>query len=70
MDPTSMLILENIAAVSFLNKSYAQAIEYANRALKINGNSKKSLGVLADTYRTMGNAAEASVWQQKYNGAR
>jgi tetratricopeptide (TPR) repeat protein len=67
MDATSLLIIENIAAVSFLNKNYPQAIEYANKALAINANSKKSYGVLADTYRAMGNNAEAAKNQERYN---
>ncbi len=67
MDASSMMIIENIAAVNFLNKNYAQAIEYANKALQINSNSKKSYGVLADTYRAMGNAVEANKNQEKYN---
>jgi tetratricopeptide (TPR) repeat protein len=70
LDPNSMRLIENYAAVSFLNKQYEQAIEYAQKAMKIQPNSIKSLGVLADTYRAMGNLSEAQKYQNLYNQFR
>lgn len=70
IEPQNLLVIQNIAAVSYLNKNYLQAIEYANKALAINGNLKKSFGVLADTYRAIGNNKEADRYRQLFNQAK
>jgi superkiller protein 3 len=70
IDPRAMMVIENMAAVSFLSGNYARAIEFANKGLAINPGSRKSLGVLADTYQAMGNAAEGSRYRNLYNQAR
>lgn len=62
-DNTNLMILENIAAVSYFNKNYNQAIEFANKALAINNRLRKSIGVLADSYRALGNIQEANKYQ-------
>jgi tetratricopeptide (TPR) repeat protein len=62
-DNTNLMILENIAAVSYFNKNYNQAIEFANKALAINNRLRKSVGVLADSYRALGNDQEANKYQ-------
>jgi tetratricopeptide (TPR) repeat protein len=62
-DNTNLMILENIAAVSYFNKNYNQAIEFANKALAINNRLRKSVGVLADSYRALGNVQEANKYQ-------
>jgi tetratricopeptide (TPR) repeat protein len=67
-DPGNMMVLENIAAVSYLNKEYSQAIDFANKALSIDSNRRKSLGVLADTYKAMGNMNESIKYRQRLNG--
>lgn len=67
LDTGAMMVIENIAAVSYLTGNYSQAIEYANKALAIDGRSRKSLGVLADSYQAMGNAGEAAKYRSLYN---
>jgi protein O-mannosyl-transferase len=66
-DPGNMMVIENIAAVSYLNKEYEQAITYANKALSIDSNRRKSLGVLADTYQALGNMNESIKYRQRWN---
>lgn len=70
IEPQNLLVIQNIAAVSYLNKNYPQAIEYANKALAINGNLKKSFGVLADTYTALGNIKEANRFRQLFNQSK
>ena len=70
LEPQNLLVIQNIAAVSYLNKNYTQAIEYANKALAINGNLKKSYGVLADTYTALGNIKEAEKFRQLFNQSK
>ena len=70
LEPQNLLVIQNIAAVSYLNKNYNQAIEYAQKALVINGNLKKSFGVLADTYTALGNIKEAARYRQLYNQSK
>ena len=70
LEPQNLLVIQNIAAVSYLNKNYPQAIEYANKALAINGNLKKSYGVLADTYTALGNIKEANRFRQLFNQSK
>lgn len=67
IEPQNLMVIQNIAAVSFLSRNYPQAIEYAQKALSINGNLKKSFGVLADTYAAMGNKAEELKYRTLYN---
>jgi hypothetical protein len=64
------MVLQNIAAVSFLSHKYLQALEYANISLSINGNLKKSYGILADTYVALGNIKEAARYRQLYNQSK
>ena len=35
IESNNMMIVENIAAMCFVNKNYKQAIEYANKALAL-----------------------------------
>jgi tetratricopeptide (TPR) repeat protein len=70
LEPQNLLVIQNIAAVSYLSKNYNQAIEYAQKALVINGNLKKSFGVLADTYTALGNIKEATRYRQLYNQSK
>jgi tetratricopeptide (TPR) repeat protein len=67
IEPSNMMILENIAAISYLNKNYSQAIEFANKAIVLNPNSRKSIGVLADTYQAQGNTLEATRYRLMLN---
>jgi tetratricopeptide (TPR) repeat protein len=67
IEPSNMMILENIAAISYLNKNYPQAIEFANKAIALNPNSRKSIGVLADTYHAEGNAEETARYRAMQN---
>ena len=53
-DPTSLVTLENLAAVYFQLKEYTKAINFANKALAIDKNSRKALGVLMDVKNIMG----------------
>lgn len=70
LEPQNLLVIQNIAAVSYLSKNYNQAIEYAQKALAINGNLKKSIGVLADTYTALGNIKEAVRYRQLFNQSK
>jgi tetratricopeptide (TPR) repeat protein len=70
IEPQNLLVIQNIAAVSYLNRNYPQAIEYANKALAINANLKKSFGVLADTYTALGNTKEAKKYRQLFNQSK
>jgi tetratricopeptide (TPR) repeat protein len=67
IEPSNIMIIENIAAMSFVNKNYNQAIEYANKAIALNPNTRKSIGVLADTYQAQGNSAEAARYRLMLN---
>jgi tetratricopeptide (TPR) repeat protein len=60
IEPSNMMIIENIAAMSFVNKNYNQAIEYANKAIALNPKASKSIGVLVETCQAQGNSAEAA----------
>jgi tetratricopeptide (TPR) repeat protein len=70
IDPSNLMVMENVAAVSFLNKDYPQAIAYANKVLSVNKNSKKSYGVLADTYSAMGKTQEAEQYRKAFDEMR
>ncbi len=70
IEPKNLMVLQNIAAVSFLSNNYLQALEYANISLSINGNLKKSYGILADTYVALGNVKEAARYRQLYNQSK
>lgn len=59
LDPGNQMLVENIAAVSFLNRQYDQAIRFAELALSRNPRSRKSLGVMADTYAATGRMEES-----------
>ena len=67
IEPSNMMIIENIAAMSFVNKNYNQAIEYANKAIALNPKARKSIGVLADTYQAIGNLKEATRYRAMLN---
>lgn len=69
LEPKNLMVLQNIAAVSFLSNNYLQALEYANISLSINGNLKKSYGILADTYVALGNVKEAERYRKLYNNS-
>lgn len=70
LDTRAMMVIENIAAVSYLSGKYIKAIEYANKALAIDNRSRKSYGVLADTYQAMGNTKEAARYRALYDQPR
>lgn len=70
LDPGNQMLVENIAAVSFLNKQYEQAIRFAELALSRNPSSRKSLGVMADTYAAMGKQDESSRYWKMQSEAR
>jgi Tfp pilus assembly protein PilF len=65
-----MMVIENIAAVSYLDGNYPQAMEFAGKALAIQPNAQRSLGVMADTYQAMGNPAEAMKYLQRLQQIR
>ncbi|MFM7017051.1 MAG: tetratricopeptide repeat protein [Bacteroidota bacterium] len=67
IEPSNLMIIENIAAMSFVNKNYNQAIEYANKALALTPKARKSIGVLADTYQAIGNSKEAVRYRAMLN---
>ena len=67
IEPSNMMILENIAAISYLNKNYSQAIEFANKAIALNPNAQKSIGVLADTYQAQGNTTKSARYRAMLN---
>jgi tetratricopeptide (TPR) repeat protein len=50
--PNDLFIIENIAAVSFLNKEYDQAEAFARKGLQLDPSAAKSQGVLRDLERT------------------
>jgi tetratricopeptide (TPR) repeat protein len=66
-DPGSVMVMENVARIGYLSKDYNTAIDYASRVLRANPRMKKSAGILADTYRAMGNVAESNKYQQLFN---
>ena len=57
-------LLTNIAFVSFIAKNYEQAIEYANKAIALDPQSKKSYNVLIDSYNLLGKPDEAARYQK------
>jgi len=69
IDPANLMVTENIAAVSLLNRNYDQAISFANKALLLRPGSPKSLGVLADTYQALGNIEKAAEIRRQMNPA-
>lgn len=66
INPKDLMIIQNIAVVSYLTKNYLKAIEYANKALSIDNTLKKSFGILADTYTAMGNTKEAQRYRAMF----
>jgi tetratricopeptide (TPR) repeat protein len=70
LDPGNQMLVENIAAVSFLNKQYEQAIRFAELALSRNPSSRKSLGVMADTYAAMGKHEESARYRRMQSEVR
>jgi len=69
IDRANLMVTENIAAVSLLNRNYDQAIDYANKALLLRPGSPKSLGVLADAYQSTGNTEKAAEIRRQMNPA-
>ena len=67
IEPSNMMIIENIAAMSFVNKNYNQAIAFANKAITLNPKASKSIGVLVETYQAQGNSAEAARYRAMLN---
>ena len=70
INPKDVMIIQNIAVVSYLTKNYLKAIEYANKALSIDNNLKKSFGILADTYTAMGITKEAQRYRAMFDNAK
>jgi len=70
LDPGNQMLVENIAAVSFLNKQYEQAIRFAELALSRNPSSRKSLGVMADSYAAMGKQEESARYRKMQSEVR
>jgi tetratricopeptide (TPR) repeat protein len=70
INPKDVMIIQNIAVVAYLTKNYLKAIEYANKALSINNNLKKSFGILADTYTAIGNSKEAQRFRTMFDNAK
>lgn len=66
-DPGSLMVMENMARICYLSADYKTATEYAGRVLGQNSRMKKSVGIMADSYRAMGNVSEANKYQQLYN---
>jgi tetratricopeptide (TPR) repeat protein len=64
IDPGSVMVIENLARISFLSKEYKEAIGYATAALKINSSLKKSLFILIDSYSEIGNKEEADKYRK------
>jgi len=64
INPGSVMVIENLARISFLSKEYKEAIGYATAALKINSSLKKSLFILIDSYSAIGNKEEADKYRK------
>ena len=69
IDRSNLMVTENIAAVSLLNRNYDQAISFANKALLLRPGSPKSLGVLADAYQSLGDTEKAAGIRRQMNPA-
>ncbi len=52
-------LIANIALVSFFSKNYSQAIEFANKALSLDPQNKKSYNVLIDSHNKLGQTDQA-----------
>ena len=57
-------LITNIAFVSFIAKNYSQAIEYANKAIALDPQNKKSYNVLIDSYNLLGKTEEAARYRK------
>jgi len=65
VDPANTMVLENIAAVSFLNKEYRQGVAFAEEALSLNARSVKSLNTMVNCYAALGKNDSAAIYRQR-----
>ncbi len=63
IEPSNMMIIENIGAVSFLNKEYDQGIDFAGKALAANPNSAKSINTMINCWTAKGDAVQAAKYR-------
>lgn len=57
------------AKVAYKKKDWDKAIEYGERALKLDEDNPQVVGILAEAYRAKGNAAKAKEYHDKYAAA-
>ena len=57
------------AKVAYKKKDWDKAIEYGERALKLDEDNPQVVGILAEAYKAKGNAAKAKEYRDKYNAA-
>jgi tetratricopeptide (TPR) repeat protein len=65
LDTRNMMVIENIGAVSYLAKDYAQGIEFAGRALQLNPGAMKSLNTMVNCYSALGRSGEAEQYRKQ-----
>ena len=63
VDNANLMILENIGAMSYLNKQYDQAIDFAGKALSLNPQLPKSRNTLVNAYTAKGDKAAADKYR-------
>ncbi len=69
-EPKNVTLLETISAMYFLNKEYNSAIAFGTMGLKIDPQSKKIIGVLADANHAIGKNDEVVKYQNMMNSLR
>lgn len=63
----NITLLETCAVISFLSKDNQKAIAYGLRGLKVDSQSKRIIGVLADANHAIGNDTEVQKYQRMMN---
>ncbi|MFM7016146.1 MAG: tetratricopeptide repeat protein [Bacteroidota bacterium] len=63
----NITLLETCAVIAFLSKDNQKAIAYGLRGLKVDSQSKRIIGVLADANHAIGNDAEVQKYQRMMN---
>jgi tetratricopeptide (TPR) repeat protein len=65
VESENLMVLENIGAVSYLNREYDQGVKYAELALRQNPRSQKSLNTMINCYTAKGQPAEAERYRTR-----
>jgi tetratricopeptide (TPR) repeat protein len=64
LQPNDRTTIENAAVIAFFEKRYDASIALAGKSISLFGNSKRMLGVMADSYHALGNDSAVARYVQ------